>query len=200
MIPAQIGLLAEGLFDLLGPILIFGIYIIASIVKTVAKKGSKEDSGEETESELKKAVRRRYQEIHQRQTGQTQQKPPEPQRSPQYVQPRPVQQTPPIRKRQRSQWEIQQEAIRQRNAKLKSQRTVSKRPHVNVPTQVPAAVSQPDMLYAQKKRVPKKTKTVEGSQKRSENLLTFLIKRPENLRSAIILKEILDKPLALRDG
>jgi hypothetical protein len=56
------------------------------------------------------------------------------------------------------------------------------------------------MLYAQKKRVPKKTKTVEGSQKRSENLLTFLIKRPENLRSAIILKEILDKPLALRDG
>ncbi|MHC4854793.1 MAG: hypothetical protein ACYS72_00125 [Planctomycetota bacterium] len=196
MIPAQIGLLAEGLFDLLGPILIFGIYIVASIVKTVAKKGSKEDSGEETESELKKAVRRRYQEIHQRQTGQT---PPE-QRSPQYVQPRPVQPTPPIRQPQRSQWEIQQEAIRQRNAKLKSQRTVSKRPHVNVPTQTPRAVSQPDMLYAQKKRVPKKTKTVEGSQKRSENLLTFLIKRPENLRSAIILKEILDKPLALRDG
>ena len=36
-----------------------------------------------------------------------------------------------------------------------------------------------------------------------ERLLTdtksYLIKRPENLRSAIILKEILDKPLALRE-
>ncbi|MDH4203127.1 MAG: hypothetical protein OEV87_09550 [Phycisphaerae bacterium] len=195
---AQIGLLAEGLFDLFGPILIFGIYIVASIVKTVAKKRPTEDSGEETESELKKAVRRRYQEIYQRQTGQTQPRPPE-QRSPQYVQPRPVQQAPPIRQPQRSQWEIQQEAIRQRNAKLQSQRTVPKRPHVNAPTQTPKAVIQPNILGTQKQRVPKKTKTVEGSQKQSENLLAFMVKSPENLRSAIILKEILDKPLALRD-
>ena len=62
---------ASDLFELLGPILIFGIYIIASIVKAAAQKGKSDESGEENKSELKKAVRRRYQEIYQRQTGKT---------------------------------------------------------------------------------------------------------------------------------
>jgi len=198
MIPAQIGLLAEGFFDLIGPLLIFGIYIIASIAKTATKKGKQAGSGEEKESELKKAVRRRYQEIYQKQVGQTPQKPPEPQRSPQYAaQPRPVQQAPLIRQPQRSQWEIKQEAIRQRKARLQSQRTVSRRQQTKAPKQIPAAMSQPkpkQVLYQ------RPAKTVDDSRKQPENLLQYMIKRPENLRSAIILKEILDKPLALRDA
>ena len=197
MISGHTNLLAEGLFDLLGPILIFGIYIIASIAKTAAKKGQQSGSGEETESELKKAVRRRYQEIYQKQVGQTPQKPPEPQRSSQYAaQPRPVQQAPPIRQPQRSQWEIKQEAIRQRKARLQSQRTIPRRPQTKAPKQIPAAITQPKPKQVLHQ---KPAKTVDESQKQSENLLQYMIKRPANLRSAIILKEILDKPLALRD-
>jgi hypothetical protein len=207
MIPSQIGLLAESFFDLLGPILIFGIYIIASIAKTVAQKGQKDDSDEEPESEsgMKKAILRRYQEIHQRQVGNTAQNPLEPQR-PRVVQPRTVQQSPSIKQPQHSQWEIQQEAIRQHNAKLQSQRTIPKRPHIYIQKQAPAAVNQPKPaqmadsapVQAQKKLIQQQVKTIEGSQRRMRNLLSML-RRPENLRSSIILKEILDKPRALRD-
>jgi hypothetical protein len=202
MIPSQIGLLAEGFFDLLGPILIFGIYIIASIAKTVAQKGQKDGSDEEPESELKKAVRRRYQEIYQKQVGKVPPKTSQTQQPTPQVQLRPAQKPVPEIPRQRSQWEVQQEAVRQ----LQSQRTVPKRPHVYIQKQAPTALNQskPGQMadqkpvQAQKKLIQQQVKTIEGSQRRTGNLLSML-KGPKNLRSAIMLKEILDKPLALRD-
>ncbi|MHC4524062.1 MAG: hypothetical protein ACYSU8_00780 [Planctomycetota bacterium] len=241
----QFRLLADGFFDLIGPILIFGIYIIASIAKKVAKKGQTEDSDVEIESELKKAVRKRYEQIRQRQSiakkvakkgqtedsdveieselkkavrkryeqirqrqlGQQSQQPPQVKRPPKAVPvARPVQQE-QSRPRQMSQWEQQQQTIRQRNAKLQEQRMATKRQHANVLKQSSKTVRQPKpkqaipqkLVQTQKKKIQHQAKTVSQKKQQAGNLLSYMINRPENLRSAIILKEILDKPLALRD-
>lgn len=203
-------LLAEGFGELIGPILIFGIYIVASLAKAVAKKGRSEDSGEETESELKKAVRRRYQEIYQKQVGQTpsQGSPKQPRQQPNY-QPKPVSRTEPAIKRQRSEWEIRQEALRQRNAKIQPQRPNLERPKPNIIKQVSVAEThkKPRHLKPVEKifdEIPKKhyqqTSKVAVKESRIQTSgLNSLLKDPQNLRSAIILKEILDKPLALRE-
>ena len=200
----QFGLLAEGWFELIGPILIFGIYIIASIVKSVAKKGKSEDSDVKVESELQKAVRKRYDQIRQRQLGQQS---PQSKRPPKTVPvARPVQQE-QSRPRQMSQWEQQQQAIRQRNEKLQEQRMATKRQHANVLKQSSKTVRQPKpkqaipqkLVQTQKKKIQHQAKTVSQKKQQAGNLLSYMINRPENLRSAIILKEILDKPLALRD-
>jgi len=188
----QFSLLAEGLFELLGPILIFGIYIIASIVKTVSKKGQKDDPDEKLEPELKKAVRRSYQEIFQKQVPKAQPKASQSQQPKLHVQSQPVQKPSPAHAMRDSQWEIQQEMIRQRNAKLQSRKIASK----PVPAYVSTVASQPQI----KPMVYEKTaNSGVGIPKQTENQLMSSIKGFENLRSAIILKEILDKPLALRD-
>jgi hypothetical protein len=191
IIPPQIGLLANGLFDLIGPFLIFGVYIIASIAKAAAKKGQAGNSDEETESELKKAVRRRYQEIHQKQIG----KVPQAQKPFRHME-RPVQQAPAERQPHRSQWELRQETIRERNAKNQTRQIGPKRPQESILKQVSAGVSQ----SKSKQLMHQKTaKTDENGPKQTGNLLVSMIKEPGNLRSAIVLKEILDKPLALRE-
>ena len=58
---------ADDLFKMIGPLLIFGIYIVGALAKGWTK-GRQQDSEEEP-SELRKAVQKRYQEIHQRQVG-----------------------------------------------------------------------------------------------------------------------------------
>ena len=59
---------AEDFFKMIGPLLIFGIYIVGSLAKGWTK-GRQQDPEEEEPSELRKAVQQRYQEIHQRQIG-----------------------------------------------------------------------------------------------------------------------------------
>ena len=187
IVPAQIGVLASGLFDLIGPFLIFGIYIIVSIAKATAKKEQAGDS-EEAESELKKAVRRRYQEIYLKQVGQAPQESSKPQRKPQYVQSQPKQEIEPTIPQHRYQWEIRQQAIRERNIKSQPRKIVPKRPQASILKQVSAAVSK-----------PKSKQLMHQEMAKTGNLLVSMIKEPGNLRSAIVLKEILDKPLALRE-
>ncbi|MHC5140763.1 MAG: hypothetical protein ACYSOD_01970 [Planctomycetota bacterium] len=58
---------ADDFFKMIGPLLIFGIYIVGALAKGWTK-GRQQDSEEEP-SELRKAVQKRYQEIHQRQVG-----------------------------------------------------------------------------------------------------------------------------------
>ena len=186
---AQFGLLAEGLFDLLGPALIFGIYIIGALAKNWVKR-DQGTSEEENQSELKKAVRKRYEKIHQRQLGED---------SPQLKR---TQKSIPIartvrqeenRPKQISQWEQQQQAIRQRNAKLQEQRITPKttrQSSASITSHVPKKKMS-------KEAVPRKIDQVQKDRP-MKNILRHMMNRPENLRSAIILKEILDKPLALR--
>ena len=203
----QFGLLAEGWVELIGPILIFGIYIIGSIAKNVAQKN--QGTEEQDQSELKKAVQKRCEQIRQRQLGQE---------SPQFKRtPKEVSTAKAIREQQTrpqrvSQWDQKQRAIRQRNATLKEQRLAANDAQIPAPAQKPVVeyhrpkpskiirqVAVPKPVPVQKKRQsPKKVAKI-SKQRSATDLLQQMMNQPENLRMAIILKEILDRPLALRD-
>ena len=207
MVLAQISLLANGFGDIIGPILIFGIFIISSIVKAAAKKGRGENGDKETESALKKAVRQRYHEIYQQQTGKAPKKPLERSKPPRYIPDKPMREIEPTAVQQRSQWELRQEAIRQRNATM--QRSEYSKPTI-LNQIAAAAVAKPPRpkpatkLNAQTK-VPRKhiqqpVKSVKHDKAQTAGVpLYAMMKDPKNLRTAFILKEILDKPIALQD-
>lgn len=196
--------------ELIGPILIFGIYIIGALAKNWVNRDQK-GSDKENQSELKKAVRKRYEQIRQRQTGEDSA---HLKRTPKAVSTARTIQQEENRPRQASQWEQQQRAIRQHNAKLQEQRMAAKRARAiqaqkavvgydqPKPPQTIGQVVAPKPVRKQKKTaVPKhiSEKAVHTPKYRcAGGLLEDMLGRPENLRSAIILKEILDKPLALR--
>lgn len=203
---------AEGsdFFELLGPVVIFGIYIVASIIKTVAKKNSGE-TDEEAQSALKESIEKRRQEIYQRQVGKT-----PPKTSPQYT-PVPTAEKPSVARRDEvTLQDLQQRKTQQRLANIVDQQS-RRRDSFTAPKQkedlqkykpaqesrprqvshkaVRSAATKPGMHH---KTVPAKTPH-KPSECWSQNQLLSMIRQSDSLRSAIILKEILDKPLALRE-
>ncbi len=191
------GVLAEAgdFFKMIGPLLIFGVYIIGALAKGWTK--NQQESDKENPSELRKSVRKRYQEIYQRQTGKSS----EQAQSPRHTEPvrtihsaRPVEPPAPVRQvprrtypthpvqAERHRRPVQQENHLRRNVQ---QKPVSVRTQASKPAQRPQAVRSHE------------TKSVKQS--RADRSLASMIRQPQNLRTAIILKEILDKPLALRD-
>lgn len=194
------GVLAEAddFFKMIGPLLIFGIYIVGALAKGWAK-GRQQESEEKEPSELKKAVQRRYQEIHQRQIGggPGQGQPPgQSEPAPATVHPpRPVEPPMPVRQpSQRTypahpvQAEKQRRPVPQQQNHLRQYR---RRKPVSEKIQPAKSVQKP---LAIKRNEAKSTKP-----RCAEYSLASMIRQPQNLRTAIILKEILDKPLALRD-
>ena len=180
---------AEDFFKMIGPLLIFGIYIVGSLAKGWTK-GRQQDSEQEEPSELRKAVQRRYQEIHQRQIGGgTAQKQPaghtEP--TPAAVRPSlPVEPQMPVRQPSQRTYPIQADRHR---------RPVQQKKHLQRNRQ-----QKPVGIKAKIPKSPQKPQTEKSTELRcAEHSLASMMRHPQNLRTAIILKEILDKPLALRD-
>ena len=190
------GVLAEAddFFKMIGPLLIFGVYIISALAKGWTKN-KQQGSDEENSSELRKAVQRRYQEIHDRQVGnspgRTQSQPPgqpEPVRTVHSA--RPVEPPTPVRQVPRRTYpahQVQAERPRRPVQQKNHLRQNMRQKPVSVKTQAPKSVRKPHKAEAVK-------------QSRAEHYsLASMMRQPQNLRTAIILKEILDKPLALRD-
>ena len=190
------GVLAEAddFFKMIGPLLIFGVYIISMLAKGWTKNRQQE-SDEENPSELRKAVQRRYQEIHDRQTGKSsgQVQPPrhtEPVRTVHSA--RPVEPPASVRQVPRRTYpthQVQAERPRRSVKHRNRPRNVQQKP-VSIKTQVPKPVQRPQTVSHEEKAV---------KQSCTDHSLASMIRQPQNLRTAIILKEILDKPLALRD-
>ena len=181
---------AEDFFKMIGPLLIFGIYIVGSLAKGWTK-GRQQDPEEEEPSELRKAVQQRYQEIHQRQIGGA----PEQGHPPKRTEPAPAAVhssrsiESPIPVRQPSQRTYPIQAERHRRPVPQQQNHLRKNRRQN-----PVAVKAKIPKSAQKPQTAKSTEL-----RCAEHSLASMIRQPQNLRTAIILKEILDKPLALRD-
>ena len=188
------GLLAEGgFFELVGPLLLFGIYAIGALAKKWFNSRDP-DSEEKKPSELQKAVRKRYQQIHQRQTGSSsgQGQPPrrtEPVRTVHTM--RPVEPPTPVRQPAQRTYPVQAERQRRPVQQKKYLQQNTRQKPVSAKTQAPKPVQK---LQRVKSNEAKSAKS--GCVQHS---LASLIRQPQNLRTAIILKEILDKPLALRD-
>ena len=181
---------AEDFFKMIGPLLIFGIYIVGSLAKGWTK-GRQQDPEQEEPSELRKAVQRRYQEIHQRQIGGAPGQGHPPKRTepaPTTVHaPRPVESPIPVRQPSQRTYPIQAERHRrpvpqQQNHLRKNRR---QKP-IGIKTQTPKSAQKPQTAKSTEIRC-------------AEHSLESMMRHPRNLRTAIILKEILDKPLALRD-
>ena len=189
------GVLADGgnFFELIGPLLLFGVYIIVALAKKLGKDQQQESDGE-NQSELAKAVRKRYQQIHDRQVGnspgRTQPQPPrrtEPVRTVQSA--RPVVESVPVRQVPRRTYPAHQ--VQAEKHRYPVQPNVQQKP-VSVKTQAPKSAQRP-------KTVKKSYKAKSIKQRYTDYSLASMIRQSQNLRTAIILKEILDKPLALRD-
>ena len=180
---------AEDFFKMIGPLLIFGIYIVGSLAKGWTK-GRQQDPEEEEPSELRKAVQQRYQEIHQRQIGGAPGQGHPPKRTepaPTTVHaPRPVESSIPVRQPSQRTYPIQAERHRRPIQQKKHlQRNMRQKP-IGLKTQTPKSAQKPQTAKSTESRC-------------AEHSLASMIRQPQNLRTAIILKEILDKPLALRD-
>jgi hypothetical protein len=187
---------ADNFFKMIGPLLIFGIYIIGALAKGWTKSRQHEPN-EELSSELKKAVKSRYQEIHDRQVGnnpdRTQPQMPrlaEPVRAVhsagQVNKPLPVRQTP---MRTYPAHQIQAEKPRIPVQHRNRPRNVQQKP-VSVKTRAPKPVQKPQAARSHKAKT--------AQQSRTDQSLASMIRQPQNLRTAIILKEILDKPISMR--
>jgi FtsZ-interacting cell division protein ZipA len=186
---------ADDFFKMIGPLLIFGVYIIGALAKGWTKSRQQE-SEEEKPSELRKAVQKRYQEIHQRQTGKSsgqvqQPRHTEPVRTVHSARtvepPTPVRQVP---RRTYPTHQVQAERPRRPVQHRNRPRNVQQKP-VSVKTQAPKPAQRPQTVRSHEAKAVK--------QSRADRSLASMIRQPQNLRTAIILKEILDKPLALRD-
>jgi hypothetical protein len=188
---------ANDFFKMIGPLLIFGFYIVASLAKGWAK--GRQQKSEEEPSELRKAVQKRYQEIHQRQVGGDR-----PQGQP-LRQPVPAKTTvpvsrpvePPMPVRQPSQRTFPPhpvQAERHRHLVQQQQNPLSQNRR-----QKPVSVKTLASKSVQKTRTVKSSETKAIKPRSADDSLASMIRNPQSLRTAIILKEILDKPLALRD-
>jgi hypothetical protein len=180
---------AEDFFKMIGPLLIFGIYIVGSLAKGWTK-GRQQDPEEEEPSELRKAVQQRYQEIHQRQIGGA----PGQGQPPKRTEPAPaavhssrsIESPIPVRQPSQRTYPIQVERHRRPVQQKKDPRQNMRQKPVAVKAKIPKS--------------PQKPQTAKSTEIRcAEYSLASMIRQPQNLRTAIILKEILDKPLALRD-
>ena len=186
---------AEDFFKMIGPLLIFGIYIIGVLAKGWTKN-QQHGSDEENQSELKKAVKRRYQEIHDRQVGNNSGQG----QAPRHTEPvrtvrsaQPVEPSTPVRQVPRRTYplhQVQAERPRRPVQHRNRPRNVQQKP-VSARTQAPKPVQRPQTVRSHEVTAVK--------QSRADYSLVSVMRKPQNLRTAIILKEILDKPLALRD-
>jgi hypothetical protein len=188
---------ANDFFKMIGPLLIFGFYIVASLAKGWAK--GRQQKSEEEPSELRKAVQKRYQEIHQRQVGgdRPQGQPPRQPVPAKTTVPvsRPVE--PPMPVRQPSQRTFPPhpvQAERHRHLVQQQQNPLSQNRR-----QKPVSVKTLASKSVQKTRTVKSSETKAIKPRSADDSLASMIRNPQSLRTAIILKEILDKPLALRD-
>lgn len=194
------GMLADAgdFIELLAPLILFGIYILGALAKKWSKNRELDSGEEKPSSELQKAVRKRYQQIYEKQTGKT------PSRnqvqSRQAEQPQFVRQTAekikPVRVRQHergissSSPEYQRRYPRTQRTRKSQTRTAT----VQRTASQAVKTSRPHPL-----RKVAIDKTFDHVCKPANDYLIKMIREPENLRSAIILKEILDKPLGLRE-
>ena len=189
---------AEDLFKMIGPLLIFGIYIVGALAKGWTK-GRQQDSEEEP-SELRKAVQKRYQEIHQRQVGgvEGQAQPPR------HTEPAPttVHASRPVDEPPVPVWQPSQRTFPPLPVQAESHRRLVQQP------QKPRRQSRRQKPVSAKTLSSKsvyKSGTVKSSQTKAikpssaDYSLASMLRNPQSLRTAVILKEILDKPLALRD-
>jgi len=187
---------ADDFFKMIGPLLIFGVYIIGALAKGWTKNRPQEPD-EENPSELKKAVQRRYQEIHGRQVGnspgRTQSQPPshtEPVKtvhSARAVEPPLARQVP---RKTYPTHQVQAERHRYSVQHRNHPRNVQQKP-VSVKAQSPKPVQRPQAVKSHEVKAVKQT--------RADISLAAMIRQPRNLRTAIVLREILDNPLALRE-
>ena len=185
---------AEDFFKMIGPLLIFGIYIVGSLAKGWTK-GRQQDPEEEEPSELRKAVQQRYQEIHQRQIGGA----PGQGQPPKRTEPAPatvhssrsIESPIPVWQPSQRTYPIQVERHRRPVQQKKDPRQNMRQKPVAVKAKIPKSPQKPRMV--------KPSEAKSAKPKCAEYSLASMMRHPQNLRTAIILKEILDKPLALRD-
>ena len=185
---------AEDFFKMIGPLLIFGIYIVGSLAKGWTK-GRQQDPEEEEPSELRKAVQRRYQEIHQRQIGGA----PGKGQLPKCTEPAPatvhssrsIESPIPVWQPSQRTYPIQAERHRRPAQQKKDPRQNMRQKPVAVKAKIPKSPQKPRMV--------KPSEAKSAKPECAEYSLASMMRHPQNLRTAIILKEILDKPLALRD-
>jgi len=187
---------AEDLFKMIGPLLIFGIYIVGALAKGWTK-GRQQDS--EEPSELRKAVQKRYQEIHQRQVGgvEGQAQPPrhtEPAPTTVHAS-RPVEPPVPVwQPPQRTFPPLPVQAESHRRPVQQQQNTIRQSRR-----QKPYSVKTQALKSGHKPGTVKSSQTKAIKPRSADHSLVSMLRNPQSLRTAIILKEILDKPLALRD-
>ena len=185
---------AEDFFKMIGPLLIFGIYIVGSLAKGWTK-GRQQDPEEEEPSELRKAVQQRYQEIHQRQIGGA----PGQGQPPKRTEPAPatvhssrsIESPIPVRQPSQRTYPIQVERHRRPVQQKNDPRQNMRQKPVAVKAKIPKSPQKPRMV--------KPSEAKSAKPECADYSLASMIRHPQNLRTAIILKEILDKPLALRD-
>jgi hypothetical protein len=187
---------ANNFFEFLGPLLLFGIYILGALAKSWSKKRDLGSDEEKPSSELQKAVKKRYQQIYERQTGKTPtltQMQTSRTEQPQFVR-KPVEEIEPVKPRQQvSPTNIPESKQRYQKAQPKR---MTRPPVVQKRT-----FTQPSKRMSKPYQVRKATVDIPAKHtfKPTCDYLIKMIQEPQNLRSAIILKEILDKPVGLRD-
>ncbi len=195
---AYFGLLAEGIFEFLGPLVLVGIYVVGALAKKWIST-RQPNSDEKEQSELQKAVQKRYQEIHQRQTGdsskQVQPKRYTKQVNPPAYAPKPIKPPTPVRQPAQRTHPVQPVQVQRQQRPVEQQQHSYQR-HTR---QEPVSVRNQPPKLVQKARVPKSSEAKSPKITDPEHSLVSMLRKPRNLRSAIILKEILDKPLSLRD-
>jgi hypothetical protein len=189
------GMLAEGnnLLEMLGPLLLFGIYAIGALAKKWADS-KKTESDEKPPSELQKAVRKRYQQIYERQTGNdaAANRPVPVRAEPVKTSPvRPLEKTPP-KTQARTLLTPQLQELKKRPPVHQRQKYRQERRNQRkvAAKQTSAVIQRPQ---------PATIKIVSIKQKCEGHSVLSMFQQPPSLQTAVIMKEILDKPLALRD-
>lgn len=189
--------LAEGFFELLGPILIFGFYIIAALAKGW-RKNQQRETEEKPDSDPNKTVselpsyKKLREQIRQRQVGTTT----SPVKSQSYQ--KPVPSVPVTQAPQCPQTPRAHPVHPVRSERTDRPLSQGNRDHRNIHQKAAVINAQATELIA-KPKTPKRSIIKDVKPKHSDDLFMTLIRQPQNLRTAIILKEILDKPLALRE-
>ena len=177
--------------EMLGPLLLFGIYAIGAVAKKWANS-KKSESEEKPPTELQKAVRKRYQQIYERQTGKVASRPEPVRTRPQETLPvRSLEKT-PTTTRSRTLLTPQLKGPRRRQPAHQrlNYRQEKRIRRQTAAEQTPAAIKRP-----QKNTIDK----MPARQRPCGHSVLSLFQQPASLQSAVIMKEILDKPLALRD-
>lgn len=191
--------LAESnLFELLGPLLLFGIYAIATLARRLANSKQSE-SQEKKPSEPQQAVRSGYQAIHDMQVGKAAvtEKVRSPEQPQQYrIEPRPRTFEKNLLSQQRLERAVAYSAHVQKSIRSVRQKPRTE-PYSDLKTQT-VLTGPPQSIHIPE--LEKKSITEPLNTKDVKHPVLTMIYQPQDLRSAVILKEILDEPVSLRDA